>query len=104
MEGSLEYDYLFKYILVGDASVGKSALLSMFVNGAFLADSNPTMGVEFATKKILAGSHQIKVQIWDTVPPIPLRLGRSPSEPSLVPIIKTPSESFLYTISPTRPL
>jgi len=32
MEKSLDYDYIFKYILIGDASVGKSTLLNMFIN------------------------------------------------------------------------
>ncbi len=45
MEDSLEFDYIFKYILVGDASVGKSTILSMFVNNQFNNESNPTMGV-----------------------------------------------------------
>jgi GTPase SAR1 family protein len=45
MEKSLDYDYIFKYILIGDASVGKSTLLNMFVNESFVSESNPTMGV-----------------------------------------------------------
>ncbi len=67
MEDSLEYDYIFKYILVGDASVGKSTILSMFVNNQFKSESNPTMGVEFATKKISVLGKVIKIQVWDTV-------------------------------------
>jgi GTPase SAR1 family protein len=45
MEKSLDFDYIFKYILIGDSSVGKSTILSMFINNSYLADSNPTMGV-----------------------------------------------------------
>jgi GTPase SAR1 family protein len=45
MEKSLDFDYTFKYILIGDASVGKSTILNMFINGQFVQDSNPTMGV-----------------------------------------------------------
>jgi len=45
MEDTLEYDYVFKYILVGDASVGKSTLLNMYINRQFRDASNPTMGV-----------------------------------------------------------
>lgn len=40
-----EYNYLFKYIMVGDTSVGKSTLLGMFVDGRFRDDSQPTLGV-----------------------------------------------------------
>lgn len=66
MERSLDFDYVFKYILIGDASVGKSTLLNQFINGSFLPDCNPTMGVEFATKKLALHSRSIKIQIWDT--------------------------------------
>lgn len=67
MEKSLDYDYIFKYILIGDAFVGKSTLLNMFINETFISESNPTMGVEFATKKMVVDGNIIKVQIWDTV-------------------------------------
>ena len=67
MEDTLEYDYVFKYILVGDASVGKSTLLQMYINRMFRDSSNPTMGVEFATKKLKVANKTIKLQIWDTV-------------------------------------
>ncbi len=52
MEDSLEFDFIFKYILVGDTSVGKTSILSSYNNNQFSSNSNPTMGVEFATKKI----------------------------------------------------
>jgi small GTP-binding protein len=67
MEDTLDYDYVFKYILVGDASVGKSALLHMYINRQFKDVNNPTMGVEFATRKIKVKNKIIKLQIWDTV-------------------------------------
>lgn len=77
MEKSLDFDYTFKYILIGDASVGKSTILNMFINGQFAQDSNPTMGVQFATKKIQVGNSIIKIQIWDTVTIVIVRLGNN---------------------------
>jgi GTPase SAR1 family protein len=47
--------------------VGKSTILNMFINNSYISECNPTMGVEFATKKISVGDKIIKVQIWDTV-------------------------------------
>lgn len=91
MEKSLDYDYIFKYILIGDASVGKSTLLHMFVNETYVAESNPTMGVEFATKKMVVDGHIIKVQIWDTVTLMLARRDSSLSELSQEPTTKTPS-------------
>lgn len=63
----MDYDYVFKYILVGDASVGKSTLLNYYINRQFTDSNNPTMGVEFATKKVQINDKVIKLQLWDTV-------------------------------------
>jgi len=57
-------------------------------------ESNPTMGVEFATKKLVVDGHIIKVQIWDTVTLYACRLGRNLSAPSHAPTIKTLLASF----------
>ncbi|KAI8373558.1 GTP-binding protein [Choanephora cucurbitarum] len=61
-----DYDYLFKIVIIGDSSVGKSNLLSRFTNDEFNLESKSTIGVEFATKNIQIGEHTIKAQIWDT--------------------------------------
>jgi GTPase SAR1 family protein len=47
--------------------VGKSTLLQYYINRQFKDSSNPTMGVEFATKKLKVSDKLIKIQIWDTV-------------------------------------
>ncbi|KAJ3218411.1 Ras- protein Rab-2A [Dinochytrium kinnereticum] len=51
-----QYEFLFKYISVGDSGVGKSCLLLRFTNGEFLP-TETTIGIEFGS--------QI-VTIWDT--------------------------------------
>ncbi|KAL7688438.1 putative small GTP-binding protein [Plasmopara halstedii] len=61
-----EYDYLFKIVLIGDSGVGKSNLLSRFTRNEFNLESKSTIGVEFATKSIVAEGKTIKAQIWDT--------------------------------------
>lgn len=62
----LEYDYLFKIVIVGDASVGKSNILTRFIRDEFMSNSRSTIGVEFATKNITIKNRVIKAQIWDT--------------------------------------
>ena len=99
MEKSLDYDYIFKYILIGNASVGKSTILNRFVNESFSAESNPTMGVEFATKKISVGGNIIKIQIWDTVVILLCRLAKNLSGLSPERTIKMLLESCLSMIS-----
>lgn len=60
------YSYLFKYIVIGDTSVGKSCLLLQFLEKKFKFDHDTTIGVEFGSKIINVRDKQIKLQIWDT--------------------------------------
>ena len=45
------FNYLLKFIIVGDSSVGKSNLLMKFAYNKFNEDYQATVGVEFACKK-----------------------------------------------------
>lgn len=40
-----EYNYLFKIVVIGDSGVGKTNLVSKFVDNTFLLDEKPTIGV-----------------------------------------------------------
>ncbi len=66
MNNKEDYDYLFKIVLTGDSGVGKSNLLSRFCKNEFSLESRSTIGVEFATKTMIADEKTIKSQIWDT--------------------------------------
>jgi small GTP-binding protein len=66
MAGQEEFDFLFKVVMIGDSGVGKTNLLSRFVDNSFTLDSKPTIGVEFATKTTNIDGKVIKNQIWDT--------------------------------------
>ncbi|KAL7712397.1 GTP-binding protein YPTC4 [Entamoeba marina] len=59
-------DYVFKYIIIGEVSVGKSCLLLQFQDQRFQPVYDLTIGVEFGTKNISIGVTNIKLQIWDT--------------------------------------
>ena len=43
----LEYDYLFKILLIGNSNVGKSSLLIRFVDKVYSDKFEPTIGVDF---------------------------------------------------------
>ncbi|ORZ23339.1 hypothetical protein BCR42DRAFT_404540 [Absidia repens] len=60
------YNYIIKYIIVGDSGVGKSCLLIQFTDKRFNAGRELTIGVEFGTRFISVDDKQIKLQIWDT--------------------------------------
>jgi small GTP-binding protein len=59
-------DYLFKIVMIGDSSVGKSNLLARFARNEFYPNSKSTIGVEFQTQKLLIDGKEVKAQIWDT--------------------------------------
>jgi len=74
---SLDYDYLFKFMIVGDAGVGKSSLLLQFTDATFSPNYLSTIGVDFRIRTIEVrpnGSGDAakkranicKLQLWDT--------------------------------------
>ena len=62
----INYDYLLKYIIIGDAAVGKSNLLLRFAQGDFKTEYQLTIGVEFGAKNIDLNNKKFRLQIWDT--------------------------------------
>ena len=60
------YDILFKIILVGDTSVGKTNIINKYIKNEFREDFYATIGVEFSHKKFIVENRKIKAQIWDT--------------------------------------
>ena len=60
------YDMIFKIVLIGDTSVGKTNILSKYLTNEFDPDSKATVGVEFGTKDFKIDNNIVKVQIWDT--------------------------------------
>ncbi len=45
MSNTDDYDYLFKCVLIGDSHVGKTQILSKYIDNYFVVDSKPTVGV-----------------------------------------------------------
>mmetsp|Transcript_47763 Transcript_47763/g.55248 ORF Transcript_47763/g.55248 Transcript_47763/m.55248 type:complete len:219 (+) Transcript_47763:44-700(+) len=62
----IDYDFLFKIVIIGDSGAGKSNLLLRYTKNEFNLESKATIGVEFATKAIIVDNKTIKAQIWDT--------------------------------------
>ena len=53
-------------IILGDANVGKTALLNRFTLGTYNGEEMNTIGLDFASKDFISGSRTYKVKIWDT--------------------------------------
>ncbi|OAY63873.1 ras-related protein RIC1-like [Ananas comosus] len=63
---SNEYDYLFKLLLIGDSSVGKSCLLLRFADDSYVDSYISTIGVDFKIRTVELDGKTVKLQIWDT--------------------------------------
>lgn len=61
-----DYDYLFKLLLIGNSSVGKSSLLLRFSDNVFNESFLPTIGVDFKIRTFDLNGKAVKLQIWDT--------------------------------------
>ena len=63
---SINEDYSFKIIVLGDCAVGKSNILSKYSKNIFNKSSKSTIGVELITKFFKYEDKIIKINIWDT--------------------------------------
>ena len=66
MAANVNFHYLLKYIIIGDASVGKSNILLKYAHNQFKAEYQLTIGVEFGAKNIKIKDKIYRIQIWDT--------------------------------------
>lgn len=57
----MDYDYLFKYIVVGDAGVGKTCILHWFSEDKFDENSACTLGIEFVRKETTLDDWKIMI-------------------------------------------
>ncbi len=57
-EFTMSYSFLFKYIIIGDTSVGKSCLLMQFTDKRFRAQHDLTIGVDFGARMIKIDDHR----------------------------------------------
>ena len=63
----MEYDYLYKFIILGDNNCGKTSLLGRYTDDVIQTEEYyPTIGVDFKIKTVESNGKQIKINIWDT--------------------------------------
>ncbi|XP_026143009.1 ras and EF-hand domain-containing protein homolog isoform X2 [Carassius auratus] len=59
-------DRLFKIILVGNSSVGKTSLLRRFCDNCFHSGTCATVGIDYSVKILTVDNSQVALQMWDT--------------------------------------
>jgi len=59
------YDYTFKILLLGDASVGKTSFTKRYCYNLFNPSERLTIGVDFHVKTIKIKDKLVKLQLWD---------------------------------------
>lgn len=62
----MDYDYLFKIVLIGDMSVGKTNVLLKFTNNSYNNSYIATIGVDYKMHLYKHNEKYIKFQLWDT--------------------------------------
>ena len=55
-----------KITLLGDAGVGKTCIISRYVDDTFLDNNEPTIGANYSEKTIRKGNNDVQLNIWDT--------------------------------------
>ena len=59
-------DYLYKFLFLGETSVGKTSLLIRYTDDIFDSESLPTLGVDVRYKYVTLENKRIRLDIWDT--------------------------------------
>ncbi|CAI5793066.1 ras-related protein Rab-27A [Lacerta agilis] len=71
-----DYDYLIKFLALGDSGVGKTSFLYQYTDGKFNSKFITTVGIDFREKRVVYRSNgpdgisgrgqRIHLQLWDT--------------------------------------
>ncbi|XP_066967410.1 ras-related protein Rab-27A isoform X2 [Macrobrachium rosenbergii] len=72
MSSGKDYDYLIKFLALGDSGVGKTSFLYQYTEGIFQQQFISTVGIDFREKRLIyrgdgTGRPQgVHLQLWDT--------------------------------------
>lgn len=67
-EGSDQnFDYMFKLLIIGNSSVGKTSFLFRYADDSFTSAFVSTVGIDFKVKTVFRHDKRVKLQIWVSV-------------------------------------
>src|SRR6218665_2328275 len=58
------FDYMFKLLIIGNSSVGKTSFLFRYSDDSFTSSFVSTVGIDFKVKTVYQQDKRIKLQIW----------------------------------------
>ena len=59
-------DFTFKILIIGESSVGKTAIMERYCEDKFHDELITTIGVDFNSKIERVNNSTVKLQLWDT--------------------------------------
>ncbi|KAG5317401.1 RB27A protein, partial [Pseudoatta argentina] len=67
----MNYDYLVKFLALGNSGVGKTSFLYQYTDGTFNSRFISTVGIDFKEKRVIyqtenGRSQRVHLQLWDT--------------------------------------
>ena len=66
MELETYFDYTIKILILGDTTVGKTNILTMYMEKIFNQKYMTTAGIDLKTTSIELNNRKIRIQLWDT--------------------------------------
>ncbi|XP_019474309.1 ras-related protein Rab-3A-like [Meleagris gallopavo] len=58
------FDYMFKLLIIGNSSVGKTSFLFRYADDTFTPAFVSTVGIDFKVKTVYRNDKRVKLQIW----------------------------------------
>ena len=58
------FDYMFKLLIIGNSSVGKTSFLFRYADDSFDSSFVSTVGIDFKVKTMFRQDKRVKLQIW----------------------------------------
>lgn len=52
-KATIDYDYLIKFLALGDSGVGKTSFLYQYTDGVFHSQFISTVGIDFREKRVV---------------------------------------------------